>query len=190
MADRFDDATGQLPGLYPNPVTAIHAWLDPLIEHEIRRTQEEDDELIERMRRASLSPSGSSPSTPRAQRTGGRGAQPTPVSPPPKGGALALLNEKASRQKPAMALIWYESDEGDAHEKIFTAELEGECRYGSPTSSEDSLYWSYRVVGGSIIAKGVEKSKKAAKQLAASKAIDILGWVSMLIISIIPDLWT
>jgi hypothetical protein len=107
-ADRFDEARGRLPDPYPNPVTAIHAWLDPLIEFEIRRIQDEDDELIDRMRRASLSPSGSSP----------------------KGGALALLNERASQQKPPKILTWHERDEGDAHAKIFTAELESEFRCG------------------------------------------------------------
>jgi len=152
IADRVDEAGGRLPGPYPNPVTIIRAWLDPLIEYEIRRAQDEDDELVESMRRASLNTSGSSPSTPRA---GGRGAQPMPRSPPPKGGALALLNQKASQQKPPRDLTWHESDEGDAHAKIFKAEL---------------------AVDGRIIAVGVEKSKKAARQVAASLAIETLGW--------------
>jgi hypothetical protein len=187
-ADRFDEASGRLPGPYPNPVTTIREWLDRLVQYEIRRIQDEDDELEERMRRASLSPGGSAPSTPRAQRNGGR--QPTPMSPPPKGGALALLNEKASQQRPPMRLTWHERDEGEAHAKIFTAELEGEIRCGSPTRSVDLPYWPYRVVDGRGLARGVEKSKKAAKQVAASQAIDILGWVSILIISSIPDIWT
>lgn len=110
-------------------VTSLHNWLDPLIEIEIRRIQEEDDVLIESMRRASLSPSGSSPSTPRAQRAASRAAQPTqlmPMSPPPRGGALALLNERASQQRPPRTLTWHESDVGEAHARVFTASLEGE----------------------------------------------------------------
>jgi hypothetical protein len=131
-ADRADAARSPLLGPYPNPMTAIHAWLDPLIEYEVRRVQDEDDELIERMRRASLDPGGSSPPTPRARHAGGsQGAQPRPTQPrptqsPPKGGALALLNERASQQKPQKILTWRERSEGDAHAPIFTAELEGE----------------------------------------------------------------
>ena len=189
-ADRYDEASGRLPGPYPNPVTTIREWLDRLIQFEIRRIQDEDDELEDMMRRASLSPGGSAPSTPRAQRTGGRNAQPTPVSPPPKGGALALLNERASQQRPPTRITWRERDEGDAHAKIFTAELQSEIYCGSPTRNVNLLYWPYHVVGDRIIARGVEKSKKAAKQVAASQAIDILGWVSTLIISTIPDIWT
>ena len=185
-SDRFDNAGGRLPGPYPNPVTTLRLWLDPLIEYEIRRVQEEDDELEEMMRRASLSPRNSSPSTPRA---GGRGARPTPMAQPPKGGALALLNEKASQQRPARVISWRERDEGDAHAKIFTAELEGEIRCGPPTGCVDLLCWLRRVVDGRVIATGVEKSKKAAKQVAASQAIDILGWVSRLIMSAIPNIW-
>jgi len=188
-ADRFDEGNGRRPGPYPNPVTTIRGWLDPLIEYEIRRIQEEDDELTDMMRRASLSPSGSSPSTPRAPGRE-RSAQPMPRTPPPKGGALALLNERASQQRPPRAISWRESDEGDAHAKIFTAELEGEIDCGSPTRSIDLRYWPYRAVDGHVIARGVEKSKKAAKQVAASRAIEVLGWVSMLIISAIPDIWT
>lgn len=109
-------------------ITYLHAWLDPIIEYEIRRIREEDEELVENMRRASLSPSGSSPSTPRAQRTASRTAQ--PMSPPPIGGALALLNERASQQRPPKTLTWHESDVGEAHARIFTAELEGEFPVG------------------------------------------------------------
>ena len=186
-ADYFDDMNGRLPGPYPNPVTTIRTWLDPQIQYELRRIQDEDDELEDMMRRASLSPRNSSPSTPRAR---GRGAPPVPMAQPPKGGALALLNERASQQKPARRISWRESDEGDAHAKIFTAELEGEIRCGPPTRCVDLLYLSYRAVDGRVIARGVEKSKKAAKQVAASQAIDILGWVSMLIMSAIPDIRT
>ena len=133
-ADHFDMANRPLPGPYPNPITAIHAWLDPLIEYEIKRFQDEDEDLRERMRRTTLSPGGSSPSTPRA---GGQSAQPMPTSQPPKGGALALLNERASQQKPQKILIWHERDEGEAHAKTFTAELESEFPCKSPTSSAD-----------------------------------------------------
>ena len=188
-ADRYDEATGRLPGPYPNPITTIHAWLDPLIEHEIRRIQDEDDDLINRMRRATLSPGGSTPSTPRAGRAGSRAAPPMPMSPPPRGGALALLNERASQQRPPTALTWHESDVGDAHAKIFTAELEGEFPCKSHTSSAVSLHCSYHVVDGRIIARGVEMSKKAAKQVAASQAIDVLGWVSMLITNAVLYAW-
>jgi len=152
-ADRFDEGNGRRAGPYPNPVTTIRSWLDPLIEYEIRRIQEEDDvELADMMRRASLGPSDSSPSTPRAR---ARSTQPVPMATPPKAGALALLNERASQQRPPRAISWRESDEGDAHAKIFTAELE---------------------VDGNVIARGVEKSKKAARQVAASRAIEVLGW--------------
>ena len=177
-ADRFDEGIGRLPGRYPNPVTFLRSWLDPLIEYEIRRIKDEDEDLADMMRRASLSPSGSSPSTPRATGSRARSAQPMPASPPPRAGALALLNERASQQRPARVINWRESDEGEAHAKIFTAELEGEIRCGSPTRSVDLLYRPYRTVDGQVIARGVEKSKKAAKQVAASRAIDILGWVS------------
>ena len=71
-ADRYDEASGLLPGPYPNPITILHAWLDPLIEYEIRRIQEEYDELVDSMHRASLSPNDSAPSTPRSQRAGSR----------------------------------------------------------------------------------------------------------------------
>lgn len=177
-ADRVDEATGRLPGPYPNPVTFLRTWLDPLIEYEIKRIKDEDEELADMMRRASLSPSGSSPSTPRATGSRGRSAPPMPRSPPPKGGALALLNERASQQRPPWFINWRESDEGEAHAKIFTAELEGEIPCGSPARSVDLLYRPYRAVDGQVIARGVEKSKKAAKQMAASQAVDILGWVS------------
>jgi len=187
-ADRFDEASGRLPGPYPNPVTTIREWLDPLIQYEIRRVQDEDDDVVEMMRRASLGPS-SPPSTPRAQRPRARSTQPTPMSPPPKGGALALLNERASQQRPPTLITWHEREEGQAHAKIFTAELEGKIRCRSRTRRVNLLYWPYRLVDGNIIARGVEKSKKAAKQVAASQAIDILGWVSMLIIIAIPDIW-
>ena len=134
-ADRYDEGIGRLPGPYPNPMTSIHAWLDPLIEYEIRRIQEEDDDLLDRMRRANISPDTSSPSTPRAR---GGSAAPMPIPQPPRGGALALLNERASQQRPPTLLIWHESDQGNAHEKIFTAELEGEFPHKSPTSNADS----------------------------------------------------
>ena len=189
-AERYDATTGRLPGPYPNPVTEIHAWLDPLIEHEIIRIQEEDDLLADRMRRATLSPSGSTPSTPRAQRAGSRATPPMPMSPPPRGGALALLNERASQQRPPRALTWHERDEGDPHSKIFTAELEGEFPCKSPTGSEVSLHCPYRVVDGEIIAKGVDTSKRAAKAIAASQAIVTLGWVSILIVNLVLYAWT
>lgn len=181
-ADRYDEGIGRLPGPYPNPMTSIHAWLDPLIEYEIVRIQEEDEDLSDRMRRANISPGTASPSTPRAR----GGSAPTPIPQPPRGGALALLNERASQQRPPTPLIWYESDQGNAHEKIFTAELEGEFPHKPPTSSADSWHYPYRVVNGQIIARGVEKSKKAAKHLAASQAIEVLRWVSMLIMSAMP----
>jgi hypothetical protein len=135
-ADRADMARSRLPDPYPNPITAIHAWLDPLIEYEIRKIQDEDEELIERMRRANLDPGGSSPTNPRTLRAGGsQGAQPRPTLSPPKGGALALLNAKASQQKPRKVLTWLERNERDAHGKIFTAELEGEFPWKSPVES-------------------------------------------------------
>jgi Double-stranded RNA binding motif len=186
-ADRFDEMRGQLPGFYPDPISAIHAWLDPIIEIEIRRIQDEDNDLADRMQRASLSPSGSSPSTPGTQRTGGQNARPTPAAPPPTGGALALLNQTASQQKPPKVLTWNERDEGDAHAKTFIAELEGEFPGKFSMSSVDSFHCPYRIVDGRVIARGAGVSKKAAKNVAASQAIETLGWVSIITIVVIPN---
>ena len=183
--DRRDEASGLLPGPYPNPVTMIHAWLDPLIKYEIRRIQDEDDELVRMFRRANLSPGSLTPSTPRTQRAGNRAAPPMRMSTPPKGGTLTSLNEKASQQRPPKVLTWRESDVGDAHAKIFTAELEGEFLCEFPAIIAVSLHCPYHVVDGQIIARGVETSRKTAMRVAAGQAIDILGWVSILIINTI-----
>jgi len=50
-SDRYDD--GNIQGPYPNPVTALHSWLDRLIEYEVVQLQEADD-LSERMENTSL----------------------------------------------------------------------------------------------------------------------------------------
>ena len=45
-SDRYDE--GNIRGVYPNPVTALHSWLGPLIEYEVNQLREADD-LTERM---------------------------------------------------------------------------------------------------------------------------------------------
>src|SRR5258708_7414799 len=46
---------------------------------------------------------------------------------------------------------------------------------------------AHNIVDGRIIARGAGVSKKAAKKVAASQAIEVLGWVSILIIMVTPD---
>jgi len=89
-SDRYDD--GNIQGPYPNPVTALHFWLDGLIEQEVVQLREVD-ELDAKMGETNL------------------------------GGALALLNQKASKRKPPVKFEWRESDERVSHKKTFTAEL-------------------------------------------------------------------
>jgi hypothetical protein len=91
-SDRYDD--GNIQGPYPNPVTALHFWLDGLIEHEVIQLREADD-LGARMGKSNLR------------------------------GALALLNQTASKRKPPVKLEWEESEERVSHKKTFTAKLEG-----------------------------------------------------------------
>lgn len=92
-SDRYDD--GNVQGPYPNPVTALHCWLDGLIEHEVVQLREAND----------------------------WGAR---VGNTNLGGALALLNQKASKRKPPVKLEWEESNERVSNRKIFSAKLEGE----------------------------------------------------------------
>jgi len=123
-SDRYDD--GNIQGPYPNPVTALHTWLDGLIENEVIQLREADD-LAERMRNTSL---------------GGPLRGPVAV---PMGGAMALLNEKAAQRKPPVTLEWEESEEGKPHKKTFNATLRGKhprCRlhlFGTPSAKYE--YW-------------------------------------------------
>jgi hypothetical protein len=50
-SDRYDN--GNIQGVYPNPVTALHLWLDPLIEKEVIQLRQTDG-LTEGMRNTSL----------------------------------------------------------------------------------------------------------------------------------------
>lgn len=50
-SDRYD--AGNIQGPYPNPVTALHSWLDELIEYEVIQLQGADD-LSERMENTGL----------------------------------------------------------------------------------------------------------------------------------------
>lgn len=50
-SDHYDG--GNVQGPYPNPVTALHSWLDRLIEHEVNQLREASD-LSERMENTSL----------------------------------------------------------------------------------------------------------------------------------------
>jgi hypothetical protein len=50
-SDRYDD--GNIQGTYPNPVTALHFWLDGLIEQEVIQLREADD-LDARMEKTNL----------------------------------------------------------------------------------------------------------------------------------------
>ena len=50
-SDSYDE--GNIQGLYPNPVTALHSWLDGLIEHEVIQLREASD-LSERVENTSL----------------------------------------------------------------------------------------------------------------------------------------
>jgi hypothetical protein len=50
-SDRYDD--GNIQGRYPDPVTALHSWLDGLIEYEVIQLRAADD-LAERMGNTSL----------------------------------------------------------------------------------------------------------------------------------------
>lgn len=50
-SDRYDG--GNIQGPYPNPVTALHSWLDGLIQHEVVQLREIDD-LAQRTAQTSL----------------------------------------------------------------------------------------------------------------------------------------
>jgi len=93
------------------------------------------------------------------------------------GGSLALLNEKASKRKPPVELEWEESEEGSPHKKTFSVEVKGKHPQYLLLLIETYLVKIY-AVGGQVVGRGVAYKKKAAKNEAAERGLEFLGWVS------------